>query len=132
MGEHHRNLTIEDVRIDGLLGRVLGLGLFGAPAAQSMVNDVKLRNISSVYPLRWWPTGGIAAGPDNLQPETKVLPGDNFLIADAPSSIRGVLLENIVIGGQRITQHSDWRLNVSGHVTDVAYNDVRDNGEPHR
>jgi hypothetical protein len=76
MAEHHRNLTIEDVRIDGTVGRILGLGLFGAPAAQSAVVGVTLRDVSARRPLQWWPTG------------SKAVAGDNFLIAEAPSSIR--------------------------------------------
>ena len=75
MAEHHRNLTIEDVRIDGTVGRILGLGLFGAPAAQSAVVGVTLRDVSARRPLQWWPTG------------SKAVAGDNFLIAEAPSSI---------------------------------------------
>jgi hypothetical protein len=124
MAENHRNLTIEDVHIDGIVGRILGLGLFGAPAAPSTASSVKLRRISSQYPLQWWPTaqvsvgGGAGAKP---QLEAQTLPGDNFLIAEAPSSIDGVLLEGIVIGGEHVTRHSDWSLNVSGRVTSVAY-----------
>jgi hypothetical protein len=76
MAEHHRNLTIEDVRIDGTVGRILGLGLFGAPAAQSAVVGVTLRDVSARRPLQWWPIG------------SKAVAGDNFLIAEAPSSIR--------------------------------------------
>jgi hypothetical protein len=124
MAEHHRNLTIEDVRIDGSVGRILGIGLFGAPAAPSTASSIKLRGISSKHPLRWWPTGTVAAeggAGARPQPETKTVPGDNFLIAESPSSIDGVVLEGIVIGGEHITQHSDWSLNVSGRVTNVAY-----------
>jgi hypothetical protein len=76
MAEHHRNLTIEDVRIDGTVGRILGLGLFGTPAAQSAVVGVTLRDVSARRPLQWWPIG------------SKAVAGDNFLIAEAPSSIR--------------------------------------------
>ena len=112
MAEHHRNLTVEDVRIDGTAGRILGLGLFGAPAAPSTVTGVILRNISCKHPLRWWPTGSTAAA------------GDNFVIADSPSSIRDVLFETIVIGGQRVVRHSDWGLNISGHVTNVVYGSI--------
>jgi hypothetical protein len=120
--ENHRNLTIEDVRIDGSVGRILGLGLFGAPAAPSTASSVKLRGISSQHPLRWWPTGTVAAGGGvKPQPEMQTVPGDNFLIAEAPSSIDKVLLEGIVIGGEHITRHSDWNLNVSGRVTNVTY-----------
>ena len=108
MAEHHRNLTIEDVRIDGSVGRILGIGLFGAPAAPSTASSIKLRGISSKHPLRWWPTGTVAAeggAGARPQPETKTVPGDNFLIAESPSSIDGVVLEGIVIGGEHITQH---------------------------
>lgn len=125
MAEHHRNITVEDVRIDGTVGRILGLGLFGAPAARSTANGIILRQVWSRHPLSWWQTGTTIAASGgaimNSKQEAASVPGDNFLIAEAPSSICGVLLEKIVIAGQHIARHSDWNLNVSGSVTGVVY-----------
>ena len=80
MAEHHRNITVENVRLgagmasppagggstagrrsaqggvgDATVGRILGLGLFSG-TGQSSVEGVLLRNITSEQPLRWWPT----------------------------------------------------------------------------
>ena len=108
MQEHHRNITISDVRIFGTVGRILGLGLYGTN--RSTVQDVVLRRVSSALPLQWWPAG---AKPPVV--------GDNFLVAEAPDAICGVTLEDITIAGKVVLHNRDWMLNVSGQVSGVRY-----------
>jgi hypothetical protein len=108
MEEHHRNLTVEQVRVDGTIGRLIGMGLFGT--AQSTVQGVTLRNVTVRHSLQWWPT---STGTEE--------PGDNFLIAEEPDTIGGVRFEAIFIGGQKVERDGDWNLNVSGRVSNVTY-----------
>ena len=91
---------------DATGGRVIGLGLFSG-TAQSSVHGVLVRNITSEQPLRWWPTA--------FYPGAKTPAGDNFVKAVAPNgSISGVVVEGVVVAGERVLKDSDWGMKVTG------------------
>merc|ERR1712194_699563 len=96
MTEHHRNVTIRNVRVDQAVGRFVGLGFFGTP--KSMVQWFAIENVELRESLQWLQTG--------LAPTA----GSNYLVADDPDEIVGVSFSNVCMAGQPVQEDSDWAL----------------------
>jgi hypothetical protein len=108
--EHHSNLTVEDVIVDGAVGRVLGIGLLGAAAPKaSSVRGLVMRKVTVRHKLRWWPTG------------SGLVEGSNFIVASWPDSISGVRFERVSVASTNVRHNREWNMNVSGNVSDILY-----------
>ena len=112
--EHHRNITIANVRIDCGLGRVIGIGLLGTTRPCSSVEGVSMRNITVRHPLRWLRTNASAPAPK----------GGNFVGAAGGDTVSSVHFHGVTVAGQLIERSDDlaWNLETVGSgVSDVTY-----------
>ena len=100
--QHHQNISVEGVRVDRPVGRLVGVGLFGSVPNSSVIG-LAFKDITTTAPLRWWSTNSSAA---HL--------GDNFVGAAGPDRISGVSFARVVVAGKRVRSDGDWAMNVSG------------------
>lgn len=99
MAEHHLNLTISNVRVDGKVGRFIGIGLEGTTVSSSSLRGLQVTNVTIHQPLQWLRT---QSGSSTL--------GSNYLVANAPDTLSDVNFTDICLTGLPVLKDSDWNL----------------------
>ena len=113
MLEHHRNVSVRDVRCDVPVGRFVALDLRGAappPGNCSSVEGVHVADVALAQGLQWFATDlGVRQ------------PGENLLCALRCDSMRNIVFRNTTLLGRHVRADADWNLDRVGNVVGVKY-----------
>ena len=102
LAQHHRNLSLANVRIDTPVASVVRVAFLGNAAASSLVG-LGFCNVTVRSPLHWL----------TLNRSVTPTPGGNFLVAQRPSSIGEVVVAGVSLAGELVRSDAAW-----GMVTD--------------
>ena len=138
LAEHHRNITLRNVRVDSPVGSIVRLGLYSTRSPSSL-RGLWLCNVTVRHPLSWLNGGDrvLDQGRSKMEntrqaePEERgaaaARPGDNFVYVASPSAVSDVRFAGVSVAGVHVRSHLQWGMSALGEAagaTAIRYQDA--------